>query len=183
LVSAQKRTWLDRELYKQSLGKPSFLNMAPRLKIALQKRRDWLVSKDLAVIQSNGEFALRDGALKQLRSWRCAAWVRKLAGQLDAHYSDKLVTPDKSYTYRGYAELESGTWAVVQEKDKLHMARVKSVPDTKVGKSVAFSEIKDGVVEMRELQVQQETSKARELSQAERTRRELDRDEEQELER
>ena len=72
---------------------------------------------------------------------------------------------------------------MVQEKDKLHMARVKSVPDTKVGQSVAFSEIKDGVVEMRELQVQQEASKARELSQAERTRRERDREEEQELER
>jgi hypothetical protein len=139
--------------------------------------------KILGVIQSNGEFALRDGALKQLRIMEMRRVGEKARGAVDAHYSDKLVTPDKSYTYRGYAELESGTWAVVQEKDKLHMARVKSVPDTKVGKSVAFSEIKDGVVEMRELQVQQETSKARELSQAERTRRELDRDEEQELER
>jgi len=121
--------------------------------------------------------------MKQLRVMEMRRVGEKLAGQLEAHYTDKLVTPDKSYTYRGYAELESGTWAVVQEKDKLHMARVKSVPDTKVGKSVAFSDIKDGVVEMRELQAQQETSKARELSQAERTRRELDRDEEQELER
>lgn len=94
-----------------------------------------------------------------------------------------MVEKDKSYIYRGYAELESGVWAVVQDKDKIHMARVLCVPDTPAGKVVAFGEIKDGAVEMRELQVQQQASKARELSQAERTRRELDRDEDQELER
>jgi hypothetical protein len=183
LVSAQKRTWLDRELYKQSLGKPSLPEYGAEVEDALQKRRDWLVGKDLGFIQSNGEFALRDGALRQLRIMEMRRVGEKLAGQLEAHYTDKLVTPDKSYTYRGYAELESGTWAVVQEKDKLHMARVKLVPDTKVGKSVAFSEIKDGVVEMRELAITQQKSKGQELLQQEITRRELDRDEEQGLER
>jgi type IV secretory pathway VirD2 relaxase len=183
LVSAEKRTWLDRELYKQSIGKPSMSEYGAEVEVALQGRREWLVSKDLAVIQSNGEFALRDGAMKQLRIMEMRRVGEKLAGQLEAHYTDKLVTPDKPYTYRGYAELESGTWAVVQEKDSLHMARVQSVPDTSAGKAVAFSEIKDGVVEMRELQVQQRASKVQELSQAERTRREPLRDEDQELER
>ena len=182
-VYLEKRTWLDRELYKQSLGKPSLPEYGAEVDAALQARRDWLVSKDLGVTQSNGEFALRDGAMKQLRIMEMRRVGKKLAGQLDAHYSDKLVTPDKSYTYRGYAELESGIWAVVQDKDKLHMARVSSVPDTATGKAVAFSEIKDGIVEMRELHVQQQVSKARGLTQAEKTRQELDRDEDQELER
>ena len=62
-------------------------------------------------------------------------------------------------------------------------AVVPSVPDTPAGRMVAFGEIKDGAVEIRELQVQQQASKVRELSQAEKTRRELDRDEDQELER
>lgn len=183
LVSAEKKTWLDKELYKQSIGKPSMSEYGAEVEGNLQKRRDWLVSKDLGVIQSNGEFALRDGALRQLRIMEMRRVGEKLAGQLEAHYTDKLVTPDKSYTYRGYAELESGIWAVVQEKDKLHMARVKSVPDTKVGQSVAFGDIKDGVVEMKELAITQQKSKGQELSQQEITRRELDRDEDQELER
>ena len=183
LVSAEKKTWLDKELYKQSIGKPSMSEYGVEVEDNLQKRRDWLVSKDLGVIQSNGDFALRDGALRQLRIMEMRRVGEKLAGQLEAHYTDKLVTPDKPYTYRGYAELESGTWAVVQEKDKLHMARVKSVPDTVVGQSVAFGDIKDGVVEMKEIAITQQKSKTQELSQAERTRRELDLNEEQELER
>ena len=183
LVSAEKRTWLDRELYKQSLGKPSLPEYGAELEDSLQKRRDWLVSKDLGFIQSNGEFALRDNALRKLREMELERVGQKLAGQFEAKFENKLVQKDKPYTYRGYAELESGIWAVVQDKDKIHMARVQTVPETSAGKAVAFSEVKNGVVEMRELQVQQEASKARELSQAERTRRELDRDEDQELER
>jgi hypothetical protein len=183
LVSAEKKTWLDKELYKQSIGKPSMSEYGVEVEENLQKRRDWLVSKDLGVIQSDGEFALRDGAMKQLRIMEMRRVGEKLAGQLEAQYTDKLVTTDKSYTYRGYAELESGTWAVVQEKDKLHMARVKSVPDTKIGQSVAFGDIRDGVVEMKELAITQQKSKGQELSQFEQTRRELDRDEDQELER
>lgn len=183
LVSAEKKTWLDKELYKQSIGKPSMSEYGAEIEENLQKRRDWLVSKDLGVIQSNGEFALRDGAMKQLRLIELRSIGNKLANQLEAQYTDKLVTSEKPYTYRGYAELESGTWAVVQEKDKIHMARVKSVPDTKVGQSVSFDDIKDGYVEMRELMVAQQQSKGQKLSQSEMTRHELDRDEEQELER
>ncbi len=183
LVSAQKRTWLDRELYKQSLGKPSLPEYGAEVEDSLQKRREWLVSKDLGFIQSNGEFALRDNALRKLREMELERVGHKLAGQLEAKFENKLVQKDKSYIYRGYAELESGVWAVVQDKDKIHMARVPSVPDTPAGKAVAFGEVKDGIIEMRELQVQQQAAKARELSQAEKTRRELDRDEDQELER
>lgn len=183
LVSAEKKTWLDKELYKQSIGKPSLSEYGAEVESALHSRRDWLVAKDLGVIQSNGDFALREGALRKLREMELDRVGQKLAGQLEAKFENKVVLKDKPYTYRGYAELESGIWAVVQDKDKIHMARVQSVPATEAGKAVAFGDIKDGVVEVREIEVQQQTSKARELSQAEITRRELDHDEDQELER
>lgn len=58
LVHAEKKTWLDKELFKQAKKGPSIPYDAG-VSQALAERRDWLVKQDLAYIQSNGEFALR----------------------------------------------------------------------------------------------------------------------------
>lgn len=150
---------------------------------ALQKRRDWLVSKDLGVIQSSGEFALQENALRKLREMEIYRAGEKLSSRTGLPFSDRQVRLNSPMTYKGYVELESGTWAVVTDSNQVQMTRVKNIPEIKVNSFVVFEQLEKGFMEIRELQMQQQASKSHELSQAEIARRELDRDEEQELER
>jgi hypothetical protein len=114
LVDAAKKTWLDKELYKQSTGKPfSAVAQDPVIKTALEQRKNWLVSHDLALIQSNGEFALRDYALTRLDKLEIYTAGRKLAEKLGVTFNDAQVKLDTVMRYEGFVTLETGIWATV----------------------------------------------------------------------
>lgn len=138
-IDASKKTWLDKELYKQSTGKGcSALAEEPNIKAAIEERKSWLVRHDLALIQSNGEFALRDHALKRLDKLEIYAAGHKLAEKLGATFNDAQVKTDSVMRYEGFVTLETGVWAAVTRGKSLQLASVKSDPQFDRGASVLF---------------------------------------------
>lgn len=146
LVYAEKKTWLDRELYKQAKKGPSIPYDAG-VSQALAARRDWLVKNDLAIIQSNGEFALRGKALQQLDTMEVYAAGRKLAQKFGLEFSDKRVKYDQLMQYGGFVNLETGTWAVVSQGKALQLARVESEPKLERGDMAVLKQI-EGKIEL-----------------------------------
>ena len=66
LISAEKRTWLDIELQQQAKAKSALSDYDTALKQALKERKDWLMKQNLGLMQSNGEFALKDVIVNRL---------------------------------------------------------------------------------------------------------------------
>ncbi len=127
LIHAEKKTWLDRELYKQS-KKVSTIPYDAGVEQALAERRDWLVKNDLAFIQSNGEFALRGQVMLQLDQMEVYAAGRTLAGKFGLEFSDKRVKAGQLVQYGGYVTLETGIWAVVSSGKDLQLTHVEEEP-------------------------------------------------------
>ncbi|MDY0096206.1 MAG: DUF3363 domain-containing protein [Candidatus Vecturithrix sp.] len=151
LVELEKKTWLDRELYRKASGKESLDRYSAEVRDALEKRKSWLVSKELAEFSSEGAFALRDGALKKLDLMEIYAAGQKLSSKLGYEFDDRIVTPNVAHQYEGSIKLESGHWAVVSRDSKLQMVRVKGMPDTEIGKDVLFDPPEKGVAQMYEV--------------------------------
>ena len=140
LVHAEKKTWLDRELYKQA-KKGASIPYDAGLAQALDERRDWLLKNDLAIIQSNGEFALRAKALRQLDQMEVYAAGRKLAEKFGLEFSDKRVKIGQPVQYGGFVTLETGTWAVVSQGKALQLTRVEQEPKLARGDMAVLKEI------------------------------------------
>ncbi len=155
LVHAEKKTWLDKELFKQSKKGPS-IPYDNGVHQALSERKDWLVKNDLGFIQSNGEFALHDKALPKLDQMEVYAAGRKLAEKFGLEFSDKKVKSEQNVQYGGFVTLETGTWAVVSQGKELQLALVNSEPKLERGDMAVLKEV-EGKMELQEAQARNRT--------------------------
>ncbi|MFN3828380.1 MAG: DUF3363 domain-containing protein [Micavibrio sp.] len=138
-VETAKKTWLDREIYKQSIGKPlSSATRDPVVRDALEQRKNWLIKHDLALIQSNGQFALRDYALNRLDKLEVYTAGRTLAAKMGVSFSDAQVRVDTVMRYEGFVKLETGVWATVTRDKTLQLAPVGAEPKLERGTQVVF---------------------------------------------
>ncbi|MFH1159254.1 MAG: DUF3363 domain-containing protein [Pseudomonadota bacterium] len=153
LVSSSKKTWLDKELFQQAKGTPSLSSYDEATTKALESRKAWLVQQDLGVIQSNGTFALRDGALKKLDRMEVYAAGEKLAGKLGLRFSDEMVREGKAMRFEGHVQLETGIWAVVSKGRSLHLAPVEEQPKAGYGQQVTFKQLESGKFEVQAARV------------------------------
>jgi type IV secretory pathway VirD2 relaxase len=138
LVSAEKKTWLDIELRQQTKGKSTLSDYDPAIKQALNQRKDWLVKQNLGLIQSNGEFSLKEGALQRLDVMEVRKAGKILAGNLGFEYRDSAVKPEFAMRYEGYATLETGVWAAVSKGRGLYLMPVGEMPRIERGAEVSF---------------------------------------------
>ena len=138
-IEAAKKTWLDKELYKQLKGKgASGTARDPVIQDALKQRKDWLLKHDLAFIQSNGEFAMRDYALPRLDKLEVYTAGRKLAEKLDVTFNDTQVQIGATMRYEGFVTLQTGVWAVAVKGQSLQLAPLSEEPKLNPGSQVAF---------------------------------------------
>jgi hypothetical protein len=144
LVSAERRTWLDIELRQQARGKPALTDYDPAIEQAIKQRKDWLVKQSLGLVQSNGQFALKDGALRHLDVMEVRTSGRILAAKLGLEYRDSTVKPEFAMRYEGYATLETGVWAAVSKGRRLYLMPVGETPKFERGADVAFRAAEKG---------------------------------------
>jgi len=161
LVDAKKKTWLDKELFKQSKGKPSFSFYDEQISEALEARKDWLVSHRLGFIQSNGQFALREGALLKLDKLEALVKGHELAEKLGISFNDRQVQEGQIRAYLGCVELGSGLWALMATEQALQMMYLKERPELERGVMVRVREIENGKFELHALAREQDRSKER----------------------
>lgn len=160
LVRLEKKTWLDKELYKQFQGKPSLSSYDETIKQALEHRKDWLVERDLGLIQSNGEFALRSGALSGLNNMELKHAGDVIAKDYGVAFETNMVKENTQYRYLGFVKLESGYWAAIgSQQNTLQLAKLSQKPEIKKNAYVEFDALEKGVFAMREVERQRQTQK------------------------
>lgn len=144
LVSAEKRTWLDIELRQQARGKSTLSGYDSVVQQALQQRKDWLVKQNLGLVQSNGEFVLKNAALRRLDAMEVRNTGKTLAVKLGLEYRDSVVKQDFAMTYEGHVTLETGTWAAVSKNKGLYLMPVGETPRFERGTEVSFKPAEKG---------------------------------------
>lgn len=137
-TQAHRRTWLDTELQKLTTGKAASLYHDEAIRDALEERKRWLVGEDLALVQSNGEFALRDRALQKLDKMELYEVGQKLSQKLNLQFSDELVKPDTAMIYEGFVSLGTGTWAAASRGRSLQFVHLAKEPEINRGEMVIF---------------------------------------------
>lgn len=150
LVEAEKKTWLDKELVLQAKGTPSLTAYDASTKQALEDRKAWLALRDMAVMQPDGEFTLREDALHRLNKLEVYAAGRKLAEKLELQFSDRLVRAGEPMVYEGHVTLETGLWAVASKGKSLHLAPLAEKPALERGTEVVFEPAEQGKMQIRE---------------------------------
>jgi hypothetical protein len=161
LTDAAKKTWLDKELYARSRKKSGLEQTDAALEKALEKRQDWLVENNLALIQSNGEFALRKSALRDLTVMEVHKEGQFLATKAGLEFNAQKVSSSQEFTYLGHTELESGKWAVVMRGKELQMARLDKAPEIEKGQKIVFNEIDRGTFQMKAVEQAKQQEQAR----------------------
>ena len=159
LIDATKKTWLDKELFKQAKGKDTLSAYDAKTQIALESRKNWLVAHDLAFIQSGGKFALRDGALLKLDKLEVHVAGHKLAEKAGLTFNERKVKEGAAQIYMGYAELETGIWAVLTNGATLQMALLEKTPVIEKGSQVILKAGKDKKFEIVALNQSKEHAK------------------------
>lgn len=157
LVHAAKKTWLDKELFKQGKDKASLSEYDAKIQEAFEQRKEWLVQHNLGLIQSNGQFALRDGALLKLDKLEVYTAGARMAEKTGLVFNEQRVKEKENLNYLGYVDLESGTWAIVTNGKSLQMAQLKEKPDIEKGSQITFKEGKAGKFEIVVLKAQEKS--------------------------
>lgn len=164
LAGLEKKTWLDKELYRRSHGKSGLDLTGERIEKALKARQDWLVSKELGFIQSNGEFSLRDYALRKLDVMEVLDAGQTLARKGGLTFNERKVQEGAQYSYIGFVTLETGHWAVVRNSAKqLQMAQLEKKPELEQGACVGFTPKEGASFEMHQFERQQQKQKSRDI--------------------
>lgn len=162
LIDVEKKTWLDKELYKQSIGKSGLDKYDKQVSDAIAKRKEWLLSKDLAVIQSNGEFALRSDALHKLDIMEVNHVGDYLAKERKVQFLRQRVIERESYIYVGHTKLETGYWAVVTKSGKeLQMAYLDKKPEFKPKDIVEFKSMGNRQFEIRSAELSKQADRVK----------------------
>ncbi len=155
LIHAAKKTWLDKELFKQGKGRAPLPEYDAKIQEVFEQRKEWLVQHNLGLIQSNGQFALRDGALLKLDKLEVYAAGARMAEKTGLVFSEQRVNEKENRSYLGYIELESGAWAIVTNGKTLQMAQLQEKPEIEKGSQIVFKEGKAGKFEIIVLKAQE----------------------------
>ena len=160
VVKASKKTWLDKELFKRSINKSGLEQYDEKVSKALEARKDWLIKKDLGLIQSNGDFALRKDTLHKLDSMEVVNAGEQIAKARNIEFSRTKVREGESYIYVGQTKLESGHWAVVTKTGKdIQMAYLDKKPDLKARDKVEFKSVGNKQFEIQVAELNKEQSR------------------------
>ncbi|MCK5385381.1 MAG: DUF3363 domain-containing protein, partial [Alphaproteobacteria bacterium] len=162
LAHEAKVTWLDKELLRRSKGKSGLTSIDKPLGEALEARKDWLVEKEIGLVQSDGVFTYRENAYRKLRRMEVVAKGEYLAAKVDLEFSTNLARDGDVQVYYGYAELESGLWAVTRKDQVLYMSPVDEPPSVTKGKKCVMEQDERNHYHLQELEIQKQRSKGRE---------------------
>jgi len=164
LVSAEKKTWLDKELFKNSKGKSGLVTRGVKIQEALEGRKSWLLEKDMAFMQSNGEFALREGALRKLDNMEISRAGEMIASEYNIQLETNKVKENTQYRYLGFVKLETGFWAVVgSQQNTLMMAQLEQKPALKKNAYIEFDRLDKQYFVMRETERSKQKSQDEEM--------------------
>ena len=131
-------TWLDRQLYLRSAGKPTAVPFDPELEAAARARQRWMIEHGHAQVV-DGRYTLRPGAQDALREaeWRAAsAGLRQRFGGSPERVG---AGGQAAGTYRGTVALHAGLHATVADGTRVHLVPVERVPPLVPGTAVRAS--------------------------------------------
>jgi hypothetical protein len=119
-IGAHAKTFLDLEIYKYQKGYDLSYRHADKVTLfAMQQRMEWLEKEGYGYRRSaDGQFVLRDDALKRLEEKELSSFKARLEAENNAHFAALDPQQTKEVYMRGFVTLHSGHYAVVLRDDQ-----------------------------------------------------------------
>ena len=126
-IDAEAITWLDRQLYLQSIDKTTSVEFDQPLQDAAQKRQQWMIEHGHAEMQ-DGQYRLLPGSFGKLRQ----AELGRVSQRLQERFGKPVhLLPNGGEavgTYQGVESTHGGLFAIVNGQGQVSLAPVKHVP-------------------------------------------------------
>lgn len=134
-AEADAWTWLDRQLYLRSLGKPTAVPFDRGLEQAAEARQRWMVERGYAEWKDN-RYTVKPGATKTLRDREWRAVKPGLRQRFGASVQKLAAGSESDGSYRGTVALNTGMYAVVAGRLRVHLVPVRTPPPLSIGTPV-----------------------------------------------
>jgi type IV secretory pathway VirD2 relaxase len=131
-------TWLDRQLYLRSAGKPTAVPFDPELEAAAAARQRWTVDHGHAR-RVGDRYTLRPGARDALGEEEWQAVSPELRRRFGGSPQPLRPGGQVAGTYRGTVALHAGLHAAVTDGDRVHLVPVERLPPLAAGATVRAS--------------------------------------------
>lgn len=147
-ITVKAATWLDRQTYREQMGKETVFPFDAELRSAQAQRQAWLTAQGYGT-QRDGRFIFRDGELARL-----AAWERQEAERVQAKRYKQPVRrltrgAEVEGIYEGTLSLHGGRMAVVRTGSGVALAPVRRAPRVRRGEAVAVTLQRNNVAQVR----------------------------------
>ncbi len=136
-IGAEAWTWIDRELYKRSKGKPPSIEYDALIKGAMKQRTQWLQKNKYAEIKGD-VVRMKPGTADKLRDAELGKVGAKLALQTGKPYEKTYDEGEYQGRYHGTAGLHSGRYAVIERKSAVSLVPVSRAPNIEQGTYVSL---------------------------------------------
>ena len=126
-VDAEAWTWLDRQIYLRSRGKPADVPFDGALEQFAEARQRWMMERGYAVLKGD-QYVLRSGAADELRQQEWQATAASLTARFGRTPQPLAPGAQATGAYRGTIVMHSGLYAAVAGRSEVYLAPVRRVP-------------------------------------------------------
>jgi type IV secretory pathway VirD2 relaxase len=115
LAEAEGVTWLDKELLAKTPTPMADQGFGAEIKIALSRRRQWLISQELGQINGQGQFQPRPQLFETLRRREYDHATQAMSKELGLPHNAPIEGEQISGTFTKSVTLASGNYAIIQK--------------------------------------------------------------------
>ena len=137
-TDAEAWTWLDRQIYLRSRGKPASVPFDGGLAQLAQARQRRMMERGYAVMQGD-QYVLRSGAADELRQKEWQATAASLTARFGRTPQPLAPGAQATGAYRGTIAMHSGLYAAVAGRLEVYLAPVRRVPPLSYDATVQVS--------------------------------------------
>lgn len=137
-TDAEAWTWLDRQIYLRSRGKPASVPFDDALAQLAEARQRRMMERGYAVMQGD-QYVLRSGAADELRQKEWQASAASLIARFGRTPQPLAPGAQATGAYRGTIAMHSGLYAAVAGRSEVYLAPVRRVPPLSYDAAVQVS--------------------------------------------
>ena len=126
-IAIEAWTWLDRQIYLRSQGKPTAVPCDSAPEQLAQARQRWMMERGYAVMRGD-QYVLRSGAADELRQKEWQAAGSMLVERFGRAPQPLAPGSQATGAYRGTIAMHSGLYAAVAGRSDVYLAPVGRVP-------------------------------------------------------
>lgn len=145
LVEAEGATWLDKELLNPRPERIADTGFGVEARVALERRRQWLVSQEFGSMTGDGEFRPVPDLVRQLRQRDLRQASIALTRELGLAYAEAIEGEQVTGIYTRTTQLASGKYALIQKAKEFALVAWQPELEKLHGKQLSGTSTSQGI--------------------------------------